>query len=186
MQSFSLRLMTQLIEGTATPTAWGPARRRTVTWHDPGPTTQAGQGLDGLALLGALRDGVLAPPPMAALLGFELVEVEAGRVVFECRPDASTYNPLGVVHGGLVCTLADTAAACAVHSTLPAGTTYTSIDLSVSYLRPVTTERGPLRAVGQVVKPGRRVAFARAEITDVEGKPVAEATSSCLVMAVEA
>ena len=119
---------------------------------------------------------------MAAVLGFTIDEVEPGRVVFSCAPDASTYNPTGVVHGGLVCTLADSATACAVHSTLDAGVAYTSIDLAVSYLRPVTTDSGVLRAEGVVTKPGRRVAFARAEIVDGAGRTVATATSSCLVM----
>jgi uncharacterized protein (TIGR00369 family) len=86
------------------------------------------------------------------------------------------------VHGGYVCTLADTVAACAVHSTLEAGTIYTSIDLNVSYTRKVTRDSGTLRAVGTVVKPGRRVAFCRADIFDGAGKVVATATSSCLVM----
>ena len=138
--------------------------------------------MDGLAFLRAIRDGVLAPPPIASLLGFRIVEVEPGRVVFACDPDESVYNPIGVVHGGLVCTLADTVAACAVHSTLGAGVAYTSIDLQVSYLRPVTAGSGPLRATGTLTKAGRRVAFCRAEIADGRGEPVASATSSCLVM----
>ena len=106
----------------------------------------------------------------------------ADRVVFEGTPDESVYNPIGMVHGGYVCTLADTVAACAVHTTLEAGTIYTSIDLNVSYTRRVTRDSGTLRAVGTVVKPGRRVAFCRADIVDGAGKIVATATSSCLVM----
>jgi uncharacterized protein (TIGR00369 family) len=109
-------------------------------------------------------------------------EVEVGRVVFECEADESAYNPIGVVHGGLVCTLADTVAACAVHTTLDLAVTYTSIDLNVSYLRPVTVDSGVLRATGFVTKSGRRVAFSKAEIVDDGGKLVATATSSCLVM----
>ena len=103
-------------------------------------------------------------------------------MVFEGTPDESVYNPIGTVHGGYVCTLADTVAACAVHTTLEPGTIYTSIDLNVSYTRPVTRDSGTLRAVGTVVKPGRRVAFCRADIFDGAGKVVATATSSCLVM----
>jgi uncharacterized protein (TIGR00369 family) len=110
------------------------------------------------------------------------VEVGDGRVVFECRPDQSAYNPIGVVHGGLVCTLADTVAGCAVHSTLGRGVAYTSIDISVNYLRPVTSGSGVLRATGLVTKRGKRVAFATAEIVDGAGKTVATAASNCLVM----
>ena len=153
-----------------------------MRWHDPSITAAAGATLNGLDFLRAIRDSVLPPPPIAMLLGMQMREIEIGRVVFECEPDESAYNPIGVVHGGLVCTLADTVAACAVHSTLDLGVSYTSIDLNVSYLRPVTSGSGILRATGHVTKPGRRVAFSRAEIVDEAGKLVATATSSCLVM----
>jgi uncharacterized protein (TIGR00369 family) len=163
---------------------WGSPRAKTVQWYDPGITAAAaaGSGLSGLEFLRAMRDGKLPPPPIAALMGFRPVEVEPGRVIFEGTPDESVYNPIGMVHGGYVCTLADTVAACAVHTTLEAGTIYTSIDLNVSYTRRVTRESGTLRAVGTVVKPGRRVAFCRADIFDGAGKVVATATSSCLIM----
>lgn len=161
---------------------WGEARSRMITWHDPRPTTAAGTTLSGLDFLVAIRDGRLAPPPMASVFGFAITDVGVGEVTFECTPDESAYNPLGVVHGGLVCTLADTVVGCAVHTTLEPGFTLTSIDLSVNYLRPVTSNSGVLRAVGRITKPGRRVAFATAEIRDGSGKLVATATSSLLVM----
>jgi uncharacterized protein (TIGR00369 family) len=103
-------------------------------------------------------------------------------VVFEARPDESVYNPIGLVHGGLVCTLADSAAGCAVHTTLDAGVAYTSIDLTVNYLRPVTLHSGPLRATGVVTKPGRKVALASVEIHDGTGKLAATASSNCLII----
>jgi uncharacterized protein (TIGR00369 family) len=161
---------------------WGQPRSKTVQWYDPSITAAAGATLSGIEFLRGIRDGVFPPPPIATLLGMQMREIEPGRVVFECEPDESSYNPIGVVHGGLVCTLADTVAACAVHTTLEAGTAYTSIDLNVSYLRPVTVASGVLRATGFVAKPGRRVAFSSAEIVDDAGKLVATATSSCLVM----
>src|SRR6202021_1618005 len=126
--------------------------------------------------------GSLPPPPMAQLMGFQLVVVERGLVVFECSPDESAYNPIGVVHGGLVCTLADSAAGCAVQSTLEAGVAYTSIDINMTYLRPVTKDSGLLRATGRTTKPGRKVAYATVEVTDGAGKMLAQATSSCLIM----
>jgi uncharacterized protein (TIGR00369 family) len=161
---------------------WGTPSSKVVQWHDPMVAAAAAPGMSGLEFLRAIGDGKLPPAPIAALLGFRPVEVEEGRVVFEVTPDESVYNPIGMVHGGLVCTLADTVAACAVHSTLPAGLAYTSIDLNVSYTRPVTRDSGTLRAIGTVVKPGRRVAFSKAEILDGLGKVVATATSSCLIM----
>jgi uncharacterized protein (TIGR00369 family) len=153
-----------------------------VTWHDPAVTAAAAPGMNGLNFLRAIGDGTLPPPPIASIFGMEMREVERGRVVFACRPDDMAYNPIGVVHGGLVCTLADTVAACAVHSTLDAGVAYTSIDLTVNYLRPVTSGSGVLEATGLVTKPGRRVAFSTAEVRDGSGVLVATASSTCLVM----
>ena len=138
--------------------------------------------MTGLEFMRAIRDGRLPSAPIASLLGFTIREVEVGRIVFECTPDESAYNPIGTIHGGLLCTLADSVGGCAVHTTLDAGVAYTSIDISVHYLRPVTTASGTLRATGRVTKPGRRVAFAEAEIVDGTGKTVATATTSCLVM----
>ncbi len=103
-------------------------------------------------------------------------------MTFVGTPDESVYNPIGVVHGGLVCTLLDSVIGCAVHTTLPAGVGYTSIGLTVNYLRPVTADSGALTAVGRVTKPGRRVAFADGDVRDAAGRLVATATGSCLVM----
>ncbi len=163
-------------------TAWGPPRTRTVTWYDPLPTATAAASMSGIDFLSGLRDGTGPPPPIASLLGMRIRDVEPGRVVFEYEPDDSVYNSIGMVHGGVVCTLADTVIGCAVHSTLEAGVGYTSIDLQVTYLRPLTSTSGLVVATGTVVKPGHRVAFGRAEIVDGTGKLVAQATGSCLVM----
>jgi uncharacterized protein (TIGR00369 family) len=161
--------------------SWGEPRSRLVTWHDPMVTAAGGRERSGLETLQAMRDGVLPPPPIAALVQMDVVAVEEGRVEFACAVDESVYNPIGVVHGGLVCTLLDTVAGCAVHSTLPQGVGYTSIELKVTYLRPVTQASGPLTAVGTVVKPGRRVAFAEGQVLDAAGRVVATASSSLLV-----
>ena len=164
-------------------TPWGAPRSKSVTWHEPSIVAGAVPTLSGIEFLRAVRDERLPAPPIARLMGMRLTEVEPGRIVFECEPDESVYNPIGTVHGGLLCTLADSVTACAVQTTLPLGMTYTSIDLNISYLRPVTVNSGVLRATGTVTKPGRRVAFASAEIVDAAGKVVATATSSCLIMA---
>src|SRR5713101_4138149 len=162
--------------------AWGEPRSKTVHWYDPMITAAAGRPLSGVDFIRAIRDGAIPPPPIAMLFGMQIREVEVGQVVFECTPDESAYNPIGVVHGGLVCTLADTVVGCAVQTTVEPGTSYTSIDLNVSYLRPVTIDSGVLRAVGTVIKPGKRVAYAAAEIRDGRDKLVATATSSLLIM----
>ncbi|MGY1609486.1 MULTISPECIES: PaaI family thioesterase [unclassified Geodermatophilus] len=166
---------------TGTPAGWGEPRSRTVTWFDPMVTAAGGRERSGLQTLEAVRDGVLPPPPIAQLLQMDLTTVEEGRVEFTCAVDESVYNPIGVVHGGLVCTLLDSVAGCAVHTTLPHGVGYTSIELKVTYLRAVTQASGRLTAVGTVVKPGRRVAFAEGQVLDAAGKTVATASSSLLV-----
>ena len=171
---------------TDAPDAWGEPRSRTVTWHDPMITAAGALERSGLETMQAIRDGVLPPPPIARLLQMGITSLENGRVEFTCVLDESVYNPIGVVHGGLVCTLLDTVAGCAVHTTLPAGVAYTSIELKVSYLRAVHAGSGPLTAIGRVVKPGRRVAFAEGEVVDAAGRTVATASSSLLVFPVPA
>jgi uncharacterized protein (TIGR00369 family) len=164
------------------PPEWGEPRSRTLTWYDPFITAKALIELTGIQALEAVRDGRVAPPPIAQHFGFDISEVREGGVTFSCLPDESAYNPIGMVHGGLVCTLLDTVIGCAVHSTLPAGVAYTSIELKVNYLRPVHADGRPITARGWVTKPGRRVAFAEGEVKDAEGKVLATASGSCLVI----
>jgi uncharacterized protein (TIGR00369 family) len=162
--------------------SWGEPRTKTVTFYDPLATARALQHLSGRQAIEAIRTGQVAPPPMASLFGFDITDVGDGDVTFTCTPDESAYNPIGVVHGGLMCTLLDTVIGCAVHTTLPAGVGYTSLEIKVNYLRAVHANRGALVARGRVTKPGRRVAFAEGEIHDSDGKLVATATGSCLVI----
>ena len=154
-----------------------------VTWADPGPPLELSRRMSGLDFLRAMREGRIPPPPIFDLLGIEIVRIDPGEVEFTLTPHESQYNPLGVVHGGVLSTLLDTVLGCAVHTTLDAGWGYTSIDLAVSYLRPVRIDTGPLRFTGRVVKPGRRVAFSSAEGVDPSGAIVVTGTSSLLVMA---
>ena len=113
-------------ELTDTRADWGPQRSKTITWHEPGPTTAKGLTMAGLDYLQAMADGRLPQPPIGGLMEFAIVEADNGRVVFTCRPDESAYNPIGAIHGGLICTLLDSVTGCAVHSTLPAGKGYTT------------------------------------------------------------
>lgn len=114
-------------------------------------------------------------------LGFNVATVEKGRVVFEATPGEDSYNPLGSVHGGYLATLLDSALGCAVHSSLKAGLSYTTLELKVSYLRAMTAATGPIKAEGRVIQTGRRAAFAEGEIKDAEGRVYATATTTCLV-----
>ena len=160
---------------------WGPQRSRTVTWHEPGPSTAKGLTMPGIDYLRAMADGTLPQPPIGALMQFAIVEAEEGRAVFTCRPDESAYNPIGTIHGGLICTLLDSVTACAVHTTLPQGKGYTSIEIKVNYLKAVRLSSGPLTATGTVVKSGSRVGFAEGVVTDASGAVVATATSTLLI-----
>ena len=159
----------------------GSTRSKTVSWQDPAALGAAGATLPGREFLQAILDGRLPPPPMAALVGSELVSVGEGEAVFRCTPDESTYNPLGMVHGGLLCTLLDTAAGCAVHTLLPAGAGYASIEIKVSFLKPLRANAGEIEVHGQALKVGRRVAFAEADARDRSGELVGHATTSLAI-----
>jgi uncharacterized protein (TIGR00369 family) len=149
---------------------------------DPLITAEQVVGMSGLEYMHAVRDGLAPWPPMGVLMNFALVEAERGRVVMTCEPGEEHYNPLGIVHGGLLCTLLDTVIGCATHTTLERGTGYTSIELKVNYLRPVTLDTGRLTATGTVRKDGRRVVFTEGTVADAEGNLVATASSSLLVL----
>lgn len=120
-------------------------------------------------------------PGIGKTLGFTVIEMEEGRVVFGGHPDESVYNPIGTVHGGYAATLLDSAVGCAVHSALKAGQGYTTLELKVAYHRPMTKNTGPVRAEGRVVQLGRRAAFAEGRLVDERGRLYATATSTLLV-----
>ncbi|MEU1589877.1 PaaI family thioesterase [Micromonospora sp. NPDC005710] len=159
-----------------------PARSRTFTWSDPSVNAAQIGRRGGLDMLRAMIAGDLAAPPVMHLLDMTRMEADEGRVVVELTPQEFHYNPLGSVHGGVLSTLLDTAAGCAVHTTLPAGVGYTSLDLNVKFLRPVTVDSGTLRCEGTVLQRGRRTALAEARITDTTARLVAHATSTCLLL----
>jgi len=160
---------------------WGPQRSRTVTWHSPGPSTAKGLSMAGIDYLRAMVDGELPQPPIAGLMQFGIGAVEPGRVEFTCVPDESAYNPIGAIHGGLICTLLDSVTGCAIHSTLPQGKGYTSVEIKVNYLKAVRLTSGVLTATGSVVKSGSRIGFTEGVVTDASGAVVATATSTLLI-----
>jgi uncharacterized protein (TIGR00369 family) len=147
--------------------------------------TQAGAvdlaSMDGYEQLMAMGDGLIPGPPIAETIGMINFGGERGAITVELDPELRHYNPLGTVHGGVLSTLLDTAAGCSVHSTLQAGEGYTSLDLTVKFLRPVTTESGRLRCEGSVLQRGRRTALAQAQLFDGSGRLVAHATSTCMI-----
>ncbi|MGO4376764.1 PaaI family thioesterase [Pseudoduganella sp. RAF53_2] len=142
------------------------------------------RGHSGLEFLQKIGDGELPPPPIAELMGFVPIEVEHGRIVFQGTPGKQHYNPSGAVHGGYAATLLDSAVGCAVHSTLPAGSGFTTLELKINYVRAMTDRTGPVRAEGKVIQAGKQVAIAEGRITDATGKLYAHATTTCLIFSI--
>ena len=157
-------------------------RQRTFSWDDPTAIAATVARLSGAEFFAAVTAGSIPPPPVARTLDFDGVSFGEGRAAFQLMPQEFHYNPLGGVHGGVFATLLDSACGCAVHTLLPAGVFYTSLDLSVKFLRPVTVDTGPITAEATVVHLGRRTALAEGRITDAAGKVYVTATSSCLLL----
>jgi uncharacterized protein (TIGR00369 family) len=157
-------------------------RTRTFSWDDPLVSAQLAPTMSGLEFLQAMQRGELPAPPMMQMLNFGFQEAEAGRVVFHVEPAEYHYNPIGMVHGGLAATLCDTAMGCAIHSSLPAGVGYTTLELKINFVRPLTAATGLVLCEGKVINVGGRVATAEARMTDRAGKLYAHATTTCLIM----
>jgi uncharacterized protein (TIGR00369 family) len=166
-------------------TSVGPAvaRVHTASWEDQAAIVAAAGELTGLELMRGIADGTLPAPPVGRLLGFSIPRVDEGSVVFAMDPLEAMQNPLGTVHGGIITTLLDSAMGCAVHTTLPAGGMYTTLELKVNFLRPAFAGGATLLAEGTVLNRGTRTALAEATITDAtSGKKIAHATSTCLIL----
>lgn len=155
--------------------------RRTFTWDDPTPFAKRFTGKSGLELLQLVIDARLPRPPMAGLMDIRLVEVARGRAVFAGTPQEFHYNPLGTVHGGYGATLLDSAMGCAVHTTLDAGDTYTTLEFKINFLRALTVDTGEVNGIGVVVHAGRTTAIAEGKIVDEGGKLYAFATTTCQI-----
>jgi uncharacterized protein (TIGR00369 family) len=137
--------------------------------------------MTGREQMEAIRDGRAAKATIQHALGFELVDVGDGSATFVYRPSPEHCNPMGTVHGGIAMTLLDSAAGCAVHTTLAAGQAYVSLETKVNFLRAVAPDGPELRADGRVVHRGGTVALSEARLVDAEGKLFAHATSTCLI-----
>lgn len=137
---------------------------------------------DGLGFLKAIIDGTLPKPPIADLLGFDIVEAETGKAVFEGVPDYRHYNPIGTVHGGLALTLLDSCMSCAVQTTLAKGEIYTTLELKVNLTRAITKDTGLVRATGRLIHRGRTTGTAEGDVRDTAGNLLAHGTTTCLIM----
>jgi uncharacterized protein (TIGR00369 family) len=173
------------IDGQSTTTPTTPTTHiREYEWIDPDLLMDATNRLGGLEMLKEVRAGMLPRPPVMDTIGFDLLSVERGRVAFEMIPQRWHYSPLGLVHGGVLTTLADTAMGCAVHSRLPVGVGYATLEVKLNFVRPVVEETGPIRCEGEVLSLGRRSATAQARITDLDGKLHGHATTTCMILTI--
>jgi uncharacterized protein (TIGR00369 family) len=138
-------------------------------------------GRTGLQMFEAMFAGELPRPPIGDTLDFVPIHIEPGLAVFQGRPQRKHYNPLGTVHGGWFATLLDSAVACAVHSTLPVGKGYTTLELKLNIVRALTDAVPLVRAEGRLVHGGRQVATAEGRLVGPDGKLYAHATTTCLI-----
>jgi uncharacterized protein (TIGR00369 family) len=129
----------------------------------------------------ALFAGRLPSPAIGRTLDFLPVFIEPGHAVFQGRPRPEHYNPIGSVHGGWIATLLDSCVGCSVHSTLAAGKAYTTAELKVNFVRPVTTRVPLLRAEGRVIHVGGRMATAEGRLSGPDGKLYAHASTTCFI-----
>lgn len=154
----------------------------TSTRADCAALADARASLSGLDYFRRMIAGTLPTPPMVALLGMRMIEADEGRVVFTAEPGEAHYNGMGVVHGGFLATLLDSALGCAVNTRMPVGRHFTTLELTINYTRPVTSATGTLRCEATVIHVGNRVATAGARVVDARGKLYAHATTTCIAV----
>jgi len=157
-------------------------RSLTVSWDDPHAAFAAGKALAGIDYMKEMIAGRIPVPPIMRLMGYRLTQVGEGLAVFECEPAEQHYNPIGVVHGGLAMTLLDSAMGCCVHTRLPAGTGYTTLEAKVNLVRAITAKTGTIRATGKVIHFGGKTATAEGRLEDAAGKLLAHGTTTCIIL----
>jgi uncharacterized protein (TIGR00369 family) len=158
-----------------------PPRNRTVSWYDPLAALELGRLLNGLQFIEAIIRGDIPVPPSSALLGMRPQVAEPGRVVMVLEPGEHLYNPVGMVQGGLITAFLDAAMGCAVATLLATGDGYSTLELKMNLVRPLTGAAGPVEAEGKVIHPGGRVATAEGRVTDRDGRLYAHGTTTCLI-----
>jgi uncharacterized protein (TIGR00369 family) len=157
-------------------------RQRLVCWSDPLALADAGRSMTGMQYLTAIRDARLPHPPLAQLIGFTFDEAAEGLVVLSMAAAEEHYNAVGSLHGGVVAALLDTAMGCAVHSRLPVGRGYTTLEIKVNYVARLTEAAGRLRAEGVVIHLGSRIATAEGRLFDASGRLCAHGLTTCLLL----
>ena len=153
----------------------------TVDEELPPERTETRRMMSGIEYMRKMMAGELPPSGMVQLLNLKLVEVSEGRAVFTVQADERHYNGLGIAHGGLAATLLDSALGCAINAMMPAGKVFTTLEMKINYLRPLTRESGEVRCEANVIHVGGRVATAEGRITDEGGKLYAHGTATCML-----
>jgi uncharacterized protein (TIGR00369 family) len=153
-------------------------RERVVDWQAPGPAANAAAGMSGMEAMCAIRDGIQPPPPMARLIGFKMAVVEPGRIVMELEPHESLENTIGLMHGATAAALLDTAMGCAISTRLPAGQGSVTLDLKLTYLRPLSVRSGTISAEGRLIKLGRQTSYTEGFVRDGAGNLAVHATAT--------
>ena len=153
-------------------------RERVVDWQAPGPAAKAAAGMTGMEAMCAIRDGILPEPPMARLIDFRLRIAEPGRIVMELEPHESLENTIGLLHGATAAALLDTAMGCAISTMLPAGQGAVTLDLKLTYLRPLSVKSGKISAEGKIIKLGRLTSYTEGFVRDGAGNLAVHATAT--------
>lgn len=156
-------------------------RERTFHWEDPMKGAKEAMTMAGLDYFQAMNDKKLPFPPLLNTLDFKVKSIEKGKAVFTFEPQEFHYNPIGTVHGGVISAILDSAMGCSIHSLLPAGTGYTTLELKVNFLKAITIKSGELKAVGKVIHSGSRTALVEAQLTDKNNTIYAHGTSTCMI-----
>ncbi len=156
-------------------------RHRAYSWEDQEATRLASITQDGLAVLNAIGAGTLPLPPAVRTLGIEPVEAQPGRVTFTLELGEYHLNPFGIVRGGVLAAMVDTAMGCAVHSLLPPAVAYVTGELNVRFLRPALLTAGPLTGTGEVVHQGKSTMVTSARVLDANDRVIAIAGATCLI-----
>ena len=164
--------------GTLDPFSPDLLRARVVEWQGPGPAARVAAKMSGMEAMCAIRDGRLPPPPMARLIGFRMAVAEPGRIVMELDAEESLENTIGLLHGATAAALLDTAMGCAISTKMPAGQTSVTLDLKLTYLRPLSVNSGTIQAEGKLVKLGRQTSYAEGFVRDGPGNLAVHATAT--------
>jgi uncharacterized protein (TIGR00369 family) len=156
-------------------------RTRTITWEDPAAAARKARRMSGAEFFEKMRRGEISAPPFASLLGIEVFDAGEGRFVMTLDPQECHYNPMGCVHGGILATLLDSVMSAAVHTALPSGRGYITLEIKVNFLKPVYEHTGLIMAEGNVVSCGRQIATAEGRIINEKNEVHATGTATCLI-----